>query len=263
MKKGFILFLVLLLSTSHLAEINAQDSTCCTPLLTVGARFHKDFIIQHSRKLKDELVQTKPWSIEMDIGWHLRKREAWDYCSCYPRTGFAFQYINFDFPEVLGHAFAMFPYIEPYIRPDQNLSVSFRFGMGPAILTSVYDEVSNPDNLFFSSHFSFISHLNLAVNYRLTEQLSMRLAGNFHHVSNGGIKEPNLGMNFPSVNVGLDYNFQKAEFANRAKDPNIILNPKKNRFDLITGFGVQPTPHTPESKLYPVIAIITNYSRVV
>ena len=31
--------------------------------------------------------------------------------------------------------------------------------------------------------------------------------GSFNHISNGGIKQPNLGMNWPTVGIGFDYNF--------------------------------------------------------
>ncbi len=262
MKKGFFLITIVVLLTLPTLNLQGQESDCCDPLFIIGARFHKAFIIQHSKKLKDELTQTNPWSIEMDVNWHLRKRGVWDYCYCYPRTGIAFKYINFDFPEVMGSAIAVFPFIEPYIRADRNLNFSVQFGLGPAYLTKVYDAKTNPDNLFFSSPISFITQVNFAVNYRMTDQLSLRLAANFHHISNGGISEPNLGMNFPSVNAGLDYSFQKNIFENRVKDPHVDLNPKKNRFDFTVAFAAQPTPYTPESQLYPVFCLGTNYSRV-
>jgi len=164
MKKGFFLINIALLSLLSSMNIHGQESNCCDPLFIIGARFHNDFIIQHSKKLKDELVQTNPWSIEMDVNWHLRKKGVWDYCYCYPRTGIAFKYVNFDFPEVMGSAFAVFPFIEPYIRADRRLNFSVRFGLGPAYLTKIYDEETNPDNLFFSSPISFITQVNFAVN---------------------------------------------------------------------------------------------------
>lgn len=263
MKKGSILSLILILLILHVVETSAQDSTCCKPLVKIGARIHKDVIVQHSDRLKDELVQTKPWSMEMDISWHLRKKEVWEFCYCYPRTGFVFQYTHFDFPEVLGSAFSLIPFIEPYIRADRKLSFSFRVGIGPSLVTRYYNELTNPDNLFFGSHLNFNTHLNLALNYRITDNISTRLGANYHHISNAGIAQPNLGMNYLTVNAGLDYSFQKASFENMYDDPTIEVNSKKNRFDLMTGIGVQPTPYIRGSQLYPVVSVFANYSRVI
>ena len=81
------------------AEVMAQEGSLDDPLFTVGGRFHRGFIIQHTQKLKDEVTQSNPWSIEAEAIWHLRKRGVWDYCYCYPRTGISLNYTNFDLTE--------------------------------------------------------------------------------------------------------------------------------------------------------------------
>lgn len=262
MKKGFLLLLSLLLFFSKSEDIHAQDSTCTKPLVYLGARVHKTFLIQQPRELIQHLDRSFPFSLEADISWHLRKKEIWDYCNCYPRTGFAFQYMNFGYPEVMGSAFAIIPFIEPYFRASRKLNFSMRFGVGPTLLTKLHDELSNPENIFFSSHLSFTSHFNVAVNYRLTDQLSVRLAANLHHISNANLAQPNLGVNLPTINVGVDYSLQKVRFENRVKDPDMVLNPQKNRVDLFAGLAFQPSSFQ-GTELYPVYSLITNYSRVV
>jgi len=261
MKKGLLFLLSLLLFLSKSESINAQDSTCTKPLLYLGARVHKPFLIQKPGELTDQLERSFPFNLEADISWHLRKKEIWDYCYCYPRTGFAFQYMNFGYPEVMGSAFAIIPFIEPYFRTSRKLNFSMRFGVGPTVLTKLHDEVSNPENIFFSSHLSFTSHFNFSINYRFTDKLSVRLAGNLHHISNANLAQPNLGVNLPTINVGADYSLQKVIFENRAKDPNVVLNPRKNRVDLIAGIAFQPSSFQGE-ELFPVYSVITNYSRV-
>jgi hypothetical protein len=262
MKKGILLILSLLLFLTNSEDIYAQDSTCSKPLIYLGARFHNTILIQKPRLLMNQLENAFPFSLEADISWHLRKKEIWDYCNCYPRTGFAFQYINFAYPDVMGRGFAMIPFIEPYIRADRKFNVSLRFGLGPIILTKLHDAESNPENIFFSSHLSFISHLNLSLNYRVTDQLSMRLAGNFHHISNAELAQPNLGVNLPTINAGIDYSFQSVYFENRVKDSDHVTNAKKNRFDIIPSIALHTTEHL-QDRLHPVYTVLTNYSRMV
>lgn len=262
MKKGSILLLVMLLTISPLSETWAQDSTCCKPIMYLGARFHKDFFIQKPGELTNADGPLKPWTMEADISWHIRKKEIWNYCYCYPRTGFAIQYMHFDYPDVMGSALALIPFIEPYILASKKLSFSVRVGVGPTYLSKLHDEVLNPENIFFSSHLSFTSHINLALNYRITDQLSMRLAGNFHHISNANIAQPNLGMNLPTLNAGFDYSFQKAHFEERVREASVDLNPKKNRFDLIASIAGQPSGFY-DSIVRPVFTVSGNYSRVI
>lgn len=260
-KKGFLLLVILLVSIILLQETYAQDSICSKPLVYLGARIHKDFLIQKPGELIDQLDHSFPFNLEADISWHLRKKEIWDYCYCYPRTGFAVQYMNFGYSEVMGSGFALIPFIEPYFRASRKLNFSMRFGTGPTLLTKLHDEQTNPENIFFSSHLSFTSLFNFSVNYRLTDHLSFRLAGNFHHISNAGLAQPNLGVNIPTLNAGVDYCFQKVSFENRVKAHSVVLNPKKNRVDLIAGIAFQPSAFQ-GTQLYPVYSVITNYSRV-
>jgi len=209
------------------------------------------------------MTQSNPWCIEADINWHVRKKSVWNYCYCYPRSGIAMRYTNFDLPGLLGSAFGVYPFIEPYIRPEKSLSFAIRFGLGPAYVTHVYDEVTNPDNLFFSSHISFIGVFSLSSNYAFSDRLNFRLAANFNHISNAGYSEPNLGINYPSLNAGFDYSFDQPEFLQREKDPEIVLVDKKNRFDLVGSFSAKPVKTGTSQNRAPVYGLSTNYSRAV
>jgi len=250
-----ILFLILLICPIYSQE-DCQDKA----LFIVGLKAHYGFIIPHS-KWVEPVSHTNPWGIEADICWHLRKKNYWNYCFCYPRTGISVYYSNFANPDVLGSAIAIYPFIEPYIRAEKPLNFSIRFGIGPAIMTNVYDSISNPTNLMYGSTLSFIALLNFSINYRIDNKFMVRLTGNYNHISNGGLKEPNYGINFPTLNAGLDYSFTTTCFEDREKDPGIVLNPKKNRFDLIFLFSGKPIAHGVD-KRYAVFGFCGNYSRV-
>lgn len=207
----------------------AQDTTSA-PLI-IGVRSHWGFIIPHSKKI-EKLSHTNPWGIEMDINWHLTKEKTWQYFFCYPRTGFSLLYINFSNPEVIGSTIALYPFIEPFTSAQKPFSLSIRFGMGPAYMTKIYDPEKNPENLFNSSHLSFIVVLNLGFNYRISPNMNLRISGSYNHTSNGGIKQPNLGINFPTINAGLDWSLSPAYFPDREKDPELVPNPEKFRFEI-------------------------------
>jgi hypothetical protein len=229
----------------------------------VGLKAHRSFIIQHTKKLSEKVTSSNPWMIEADLNWHMRKRSTWDYCHCYPRTGVSFIYTNFDLPGILGDAISAYAFIEPFINSDRRLNYSIRFGMGPSYLTTLYDAVLNPDNLFFSSHVSFLIVLNAAVNYRATPRLTLQASGSYNHISNGGYSEPNLGINFPSISLGLDYSFRDIELPNREPIPSKTTLVKKHRVDILFGLSAKPTSAGLHEKRYPVYVLGADYSRTV
>lgn len=60
--------------------------------------------------------------------------------------------------------------------------------------------------------------IHLALNYRFNKRTNMSISGNINHISNGGIREPNKGINFPSATVGIDYSFSDALFKKRERN---------------------------------------------
>lgn len=231
------------------------------PILSSGFRYHQSTVIQHSSKLSDEITNVNPWIIETELAWHLRDKKTWAYCYCYPRAGFGLRYINFDNPGILGSSLAFYGFIEPFINAGNKLNFSSRFGLGPAYLTKIYDDQENPENLFFSSSISFIVLLNLSINYRLNDNVSLRLAGDYNHISNGGYAEPNLGMNFPSLNMGIDYSFSKPSFPEGDKEELPETRKAKTRLDLSYGISFKPPSYNIREGLYPVHCFGINYSR--
>ena len=258
---GFVILLMAILIFCPLV-IRGQDEQPDDPLFVLGGRIHRGFIIKHTKKLKDEVTQSNPWSIEAEAIWHLRKRDTWDYCSCYPRTGISLNYTNFNLPGILGSAISVYPFIEPSIRPENPLHFYIRFGMGPAFVTKVWDEENNPDNLFLSARVSFFLTARFAMSYRLNNQLSVLVAGNYNHISNSGYKLPNLGINYPTISTGIEYNFSEPFFEEREKDPHKILNPRKNRFDILFGASIKPIEKELPDR-YPVYVLGLNYSRTI
>jgi hypothetical protein len=236
-----------------------QNGAALTNHISLGIRGHYGFIIAHSKSIA-EISDSNPWGIEADLAWHLMRESIWKYCYCYPRTGISLNYFNFSFPEVLGHSMALYPYIEPYIWPQNKFSISLRFGMGPAWVTRIYDAETNPENFFFSSPLSFIVVMNAAMNYRLSSRISARAAFNYNHISNGGLRMPNAGMNFPTINAGFDYKFTEVRFPRREKDTVRVLYPDKSWWDAYI-LGTRKNVHNGDDNHYPVVGagIYYNY----
>ena len=225
-----------------------------------GLRGHYGFIVPHSSTIKD-ICWSKPRGFEAEFTWLMMGEEKWRYCFCYPRAGLSFFFIDFGNPEVLGNAYSLYGFVEPLIGAAGRVYGTVRFGIGPSFMDNVYDSVTNPANRFYSSHISFVVLLGAGINVRINERINLRLSGSFNHISNGGVKNPNTGINFPTVSLGADYRVNPLPFEFRIKDRSLQLIPYKSRLDLCL-FGTGKTDIKGNER-YLVLGLLTSYTRVV
>lgn len=255
MARKFITFcvLVLLKSTFFIVSGNKNSST-----IYVGVRTHYGFIIPHSEKIKD-ISHSSPRGLELDFGWHHTSDNAWKYCFCYPRTGVMLSWFDFDNQEILGNALALTPYIEPFFSAEKSFSASVKAGLGITYLNNIYDPVSNPLNHFYSTHLSFLVFMNLNLNYRINDNLNMRFAAYYNHISNGGNKQPNKGINFPTAGLGLDYSIRTPYFPKRSRDDYHPEEKKASAIRMSVFFTTKEISKE-DGKQYPVFGFSPKYS---
>ncbi len=188
----------------------------------LGVKGHYGFIIPHRKDLKP-ISESNPWGIQLDASKFFISQKAWDKCNCYSKAGFSFTYFNYMNPEVLGNSYNLIFFIEPQFGFNKDFFFSYRAGAGLAYLDRVYHESENPQNIFYSSQLSFMLLMNLGLNYRINPNWIVNLSGFYNHISNGGIKMPNKGINFPTVALGVDYiiNPTKAPLPKRMKSKEL------------------------------------------
>ena len=195
----------------------AQDSTSNASF--IGAKPQYGFIIPHSKSIRD-ISSSRPWGIALDYGWMLAQEKDWRRCNCYSRAGFSLFHANYANPDELGTSTNLIMFAEPFFNYRGDWMTSLRMGVGPSYISKIYDKEDNPENLFFSSHLSFLIHLDLSLLYRLTDQWYVSLYAKYNHISNGGIDEPNKGMNFPTFGAGIDYLMRPVDFKTRQPLPH-------------------------------------------
>ena len=164
-------------------------------LFQVGAKWHRGFIIRHSRELID-VSRARPFGLELNAHWLLNGEKHVRQNGLIAKRGFAVYWTHFDNPAVLGQSVAVVPYVEPLILPWRRLYGSFQLGLGAAYVSKVYDESTNPTNLFFSLPLNFWVLLNTHVYFKINKRWQSSCGFNYNHISNGGMKNPNKGMNF-------------------------------------------------------------------
>lgn len=119
-------------------------------------------------------------------------------------TGWAAGYVRFDHPS-LGYGLTVSRFIEPQYRVSSKLHLGIRGTLGLAYLSKPHHPVRNPVNRSYSQHVNPYLALGAGAIFRLTPYLRLGLNGSFQHISNGNLKQPNLGINWISTGLGLHY----------------------------------------------------------
>lgn len=172
-----------------------------------GARLHRGFIIPHSKDIAG-VSDSHPFGLEFNLQWLARPPRTGLSPGIAAKRGLLFQYFNFDRPEVLGEAFAVTPYVEPLIFPEKRVFGSFHLGLGLVYLNRVYDPQTNPSNLFFSSPISMLALAGAQAQVKINPHWHAALGFHYNHISNGGMKNPNKGINFPTFSAGATYSLR-------------------------------------------------------
>lgn len=228
----YIIAALLILSLpSHAQERNSK--------FFIGAQAHYGFIIAHTQKI-EAVSHTKPYGVELNLNWLHTSFESWKVFHTYNISGFQLAYYNYQNPEIVGSSYALTAYTEPILMRTGKFIFSARGGGGISWQTKIYDYDYNTLNRFFSTRISFPLHLSARMRYALSDNVMFTLSANYNHISNGAIKLPNMGINFPTASAGLEFFPKHFPQLNHGYRPEQSV-PVRHRYILvqaITGYKV-------------------------
>jgi Lipid A 3-O-deacylase (PagL) len=174
-------------------------------MFSTGVSFQYGFIFAHSEAVENT-KGSYPMGTEIIFSWQRNDSAMWNLCNCYPRKGLLMSYFNYD-NEVLGHSFTAAYFLEPTYKIGKNTFFSFRIAGGLSYLTNPFDTIYHPNNRSYSTRINAYLLFGLGVWFRLDDHWWLNPSINYNHESNGGMKQPNSGINWPTA--GLALSFQK------------------------------------------------------
>lgn len=183
---------------------NAQSN------IRLGVSASYGSIIAHSSELLP-ISQTHPWGISGSIQFMGTQKKDWETCNCFYYLGMKLTYDNFSNPHVLGSAWGISGTFEPILWRKDHWVFSLHSGIGFSYLNKVFHPDSNPQNLFFSAPISFLVFVAPTLEYRFAPLWSANMALTYNHISNGGQSQPNKGINYPMLGIGLNHYYQSFE----------------------------------------------------
>ena len=144
-----------------------------------------------------------PSGIGVEVSQLILTDKAKNTFAFYPKWGLGLGYVDFGHPD-LGFALTALAYAEPFFKVHGAWRFSARLGMGVAYMSNPYHVDSNPLNRTYSTKLAFPLSAGLSAYYFFNDQWAIKTSVSFEHISNGGLKAPNLGINYPSLSIGLE-----------------------------------------------------------
>ncbi len=222
------------------------------PKRYLGLQANYGFIIPHSAAIRD-ISHTNPYGFELSFNRLHDSYNNWKVFNAYWNSGIQAGYFNYQYPDVIGSAFLLTVYAEPIVACTGRFQFAIRTGAGISYHTKKYDAIENPVNFFFGTSFNFPLYVDLRLKFRTGENALITLSGCYNHISNGGFKQPNKGMNFPTLAAGAEYFFRKIPVLthNLRSDASI----PKPGFSIIlqflgTGRILEKTDQFPEKRVF-------------
>ncbi|WP_462280303.1 acyloxyacyl hydrolase [Salinivirga cyanobacteriivorans] len=191
-----------------------------------GVEYSYGGILRHSDELP-AIGQKRINGLTLTIGKLHTSKNKWLQCFCYPYIGAGIAVYDHGDPDVLGQSINPFLFAAPYSNSDGKLHFIPRGGAGFSYVTKTYEEKNNPQNIFFSTKLSFFLQLHLSLRYDITPKLQWQSSLSYNHISNGGLKQPNKGMNFITVNSGFNYYIHEPDIPGYSTDPNFFKDKKR------------------------------------
>ena len=169
--------------------------------LTLGVQH--GFVFAHSPAVENT-KGAHPTGAEFILNWRKSDAQAWNLCNCFPANGLLLAYYDYD-SEILGHSFTAAYSLEPAYRIGKRSLLYLRLVAGLSYLTNPYDSIKNPSNASYSTHVSGYLLFGLGLSFALNEKWRTNISANFQHESNGGFRQPNKGINWPTAGISFSY----------------------------------------------------------
>ncbi|MBS1588289.1 MAG: acyloxyacyl hydrolase [Bacteroidetes bacterium] len=207
-------------------------------------------IFKHTKNFKAPLPSLAT-AVELNYIFQTTGRKEWQQRRNFPLVGLGFAYTNYGIDSVYGKCFSAYPFIQLPILKGKKFEWTFRAGFGIGYVSKCYQRAPVWDTLnnAIGSHLNNYTILSTDLRYHINNHWDVQIGGNFSHISNGGFRSPNLGINLYGAHVGFRY------FPTTSNPPRAarLLAPLNNRllFHIRLGFSATEDKE-PDGALYPV-----------
>ena len=197
------LFLLLIIGVSAKAQPTHKN-------YELEARVHYGYLYFQNDQFHSALGRYSMHAPAYELSLHHNTygQHRWEVLHNYPSIGITFYYSGFrndSISKELGHVFALYPYINFPIIPNENSKLTFKLGVGVSYLTNKFHPTENYHNYAIGSHVNAAINLSFEYRQRIVDRLHWVTSVGLTHFSNGATRSPNMGINIFSAATGFSF----------------------------------------------------------
>lgn len=244
-----------------IAECSPRFIVLCTlfPLLIhgqnhsqtrLGLNFYAGQIIAHSADIENT-AGAVPVGIEAEFSKLLSDSTTREICNCSPTLGFRAGYTDYN-NDILGRGGHAALFLHYNLIPGSRFNPYIGGTVGLGFINNPYHEVTNPDNQSYSLPVNAYLRAATGLEVNLTPHSSLNIELGFHHISNGGLAQPNRGINQPALSLGYRFTPRPSALNIKSIKNNKIKNRKgETSLSVFTGGSGNAVDYG-EKKRFPV-----------
>jgi len=235
-------------------SIDTSGSKKAKHIFSIGAGIQHGFILAHSRAVQNT-KGANPTGIEISFGWQRNDRQTWDLCNCFPKKGLLLAYNDYDV-WILGKSFSAAYFLESAYKLGSKTFFSFRGVAGLSYLTNPFDSVHNPTNQSYSSPVGAYLMVGIGLAWLINEQWWLNGTINYQHNSNGGLRQPNKGINWPTAGLSVIYQSNPRPYHSAPRSKEKFWKAVPVRWDAgVFGIAKRGTDEEGDSYRMPLIGV--------
>ncbi len=212
---------------------SAQNGITAYPGWYIKPVVQTGIILVH-RNTIGHLVKGYPTIYELNFVKPTIGNKLWHIENNKPDLGITTQVIDFRNPQELGFGYVIAPFIEiPLNKREKSSRVIMRVCWGLSYFTKPFDVFTNQKNIAIGSHVNQYVQFKWFWQLPISKNLRLEPGFNFSHLSNGRTRNPNLGLNLLTLNLGMNINFKPSKLksiAIAAVDSNTKVKSKNELF---------------------------------
>lgn len=158
----------------------------------------------------------------------------------YPTVGVTAFFSSLGNYDIIGNAYAIYPFINfPFNKSKINI-FSFRFGVGVGYLTKKFDPLENYHNTSIGSHVNAAINMTFEYKHKISDRFNMSLFAGLTHFSNGCSSTPNAGINIISAGLSGTYLLKEQEdYISKQKISNKEYRKIEPEFYIGLSYGIK------------------------
>lgn len=144
-------------------------------------------------------------TFELSLQKQTYGKSSWQSYFNYPTIGVTALYSGLGDIDIIGKAYAIYPFINFPFNKSKTNTFGLRFGVGLGYITEKFDLTSNYHNISIGSNFNAAINIALEYKHYFSNRFKFSVFAGLTHFSNGCSNYPNSGINIINAGAGLTY----------------------------------------------------------